>query len=801
LGTAMLLAAAFASALLDMRRARERTLREEEAELSNLARALAGQTAQSIETVDFLLRDIAKLVGQHALTHERLRDKLNAVSAVDSLAVFDGNGALVASATQGIAAAVHPPDFGGVEGDLAIDPGPASATGGLWLLVARRLRSASGAHSGTIVATMDARHLQGFLSAVVLPHSGRVALYRRDGTVLARVPWTQGTTPSQPDPSVTSALARATAAVVGDEGGIVALQPVDALPLAVGVGTAEQAALAPLQEWSGHLVLRWLIISGLMAGLILVVVRELGRREAADARLRESEERYALAMAGSQEGHWDWDVAGAKLYQSARLMQLLGCHAEDSVTDDNWIERQVQHGVLDQEQAEQLRKALREHFRGNTSQFECEIRITRRGEQRWLLDRGIAMRDASGRVKRMSGSIMDITERKHAEAEQAYLEQRLREAEKLEALGTLAGGIAHDFNNILNAILGYGDMAHRAAPEGSALQRHAGNVLVAARRAKTLVDHILDYSRSQRGARNPVNLRTVVNETLDLLRESLREHIQLEVSCDPEPVVVICDSTQVHQVVMNLCTNAMEAMPAGGTLRVALSRKDLAARRSFSHGTLPAGPHAQLMVSDTGIGMDADLLKRLFEPFFTTKESGAGTGLGLALVHNIVTALGGAIDVQSTPGHGSTFRIYFPRFDAPALEAAMDSVKRGSGQRVMVVEDDKSLLLLAEETLAALGYEPSGYAAAHEAIEALAAMPSQFDAAVIDYVLPGMTGVELGRRLHEHHGDLPIILLSSYLGPMLYQEARSAGILHVLAKPVDAAALSEALTTVISRTA
>jgi CheY-like chemotaxis protein len=342
-------------------------------------------------------------------------------------------------------------------------------------------------------------------------------------------------------------------------------------------------------------------------------------------------------------------------------------------------------------------------------------------------------------------------------------------------------------------------MTHRAAPEGSALRRHAGNVLAAAQRAKALVDQILDYSRSQRVPRNPVDVRTVVDETLDLLRASLSPDIRLEVGNDTQPLVVICDPTHVHQIVMNLCTNAVQAMPAGGTLRVMRARQDVPMGRALSHGALLAGPYVLLTVSDTGTGMSAELLKRAFEPFFTTKDPGAGTGLGLALVQNIVTELGGAIDVQSTPGQGSTFCIYLPRFDTPAVEAPNGSVlKSGSGQRVMVVEDERGLLLLAEEILASLGYEPAGFPNAREAIDALAADPSQFDAALIDYVLPGMTGVELTRRLREHRADLPVILLSGYRGPMLEQEAKTAGIAQLLAKPITTAGLAQALAAIVA---
>jgi len=921
-GTLLLLALVLASSAWDIWRARGRTIENRQSDLRNLARALAGQTAQSIDTVDVLLEDVEQLVREHTVTPQRLRENLISVSAVDSLAVFDARGKLVARIVRdGVAEPVIAPEHLSPSENPAVGIGPADALGEPRLLVARRVTRASGAPIATLVATMDASHFSGFYSAIRLPAGGIVNLYRRDGTLLARVPRLTGP-PLSRDPSFHAALAAGVPASLNvlspadQVKRLIALEPLEGLPLMVGVGVSERVALARWREYSWHIALRTVIMSATLIGLLAVVLRELRRREAADAELRKSEERYAAAMAGSEEGHWDWNVAGGTVYLSARLMQMLGYKREDLFADDRWLERQ---GLLEQEQDERRRSAVRAHFAGHSGKYECEFRIKRGDEERWLLDRGMAMRDASGRVYRMSGVMIDITERKLAEerlreqakllelahdalivrdrndaitawnqgaertygwssseacgkvshellgtrlpvpledierelaetdhwqgeliqrrkdgtravvdsrwtvqrdergcvvswleinnditerklalAEQAQLEQRLREAEKLEALGTLASGIAHDFNNILGAILGYGDMAHRAAAEGSDLQRHTGSVLAAAQRARALVDQILNYSRSQRGARNPVDVRAIVDETLDLLRASLPTQIQLEVHGDAEPLVVICDPTQVHQIVMNLCTNAVHAMAQGGTLRVEQGREEVPAGRPLSHGTLLPGSYARLTVSDTGTGMPADLLKHAFEPFFTTKEPGAGTGLGLALVQNIVTELGGAIDVRSAAGEGSTFAVYLPRFDTAAAGAEpVSTLAYGSGQRVMVVEDQRPMLLLAEEMLASLGYEPAGFLEPSAAIEALVGEPSQFDAAVIDYVLPGMTGIELTRLLRRHRADLPVVLLSGYRGPMLQQEARAAGIARVLEKPMRIEALGGAMAAIV----
>jgi signal transduction histidine kinase len=230
----------------------------------------------------------------------------------------------------------------------------------------------------------------------------------------------------------------------------------------------------------------------------------------------------------------------------------------------------------------------------------------------------------------------------------------------MEALGRLAGGIAHDFNNVLSGIVAYGEMVLEQAPASSGLQHHAQNVLDAANRGRALVEQILLYSRSRRGKRSPVNFGTVVAETLELIRGSLPANIRLEMSIPGLPLVVIGDATQLHQILMNLCTNAIQAMSGGGALRVALEAADLSAERALSHGTLGSGRYVRLTVEDRGSGIDEATLLRIFEPFFTTKEVGRGTGLGLSIVYAIVADSGGAIDVKSAVEQGSTFAVYLP---------------------------------------------------------------------------------------------------------------------------------------------
>jgi CheY-like chemotaxis protein len=252
---------------------------------------------------------------------------------------------------------------------------------------------------------------------------------------------------------------------------------------------------------------------------------------------------------------------------------------------------------------------------------------------------------------------------------------------------------------------------------------------------------------------------------------------------------------------MNLCRNAEHAMPTGGRLTVALDAIDAQEDAPLSHGLLPAGRYIRLRVQDNGCGMAPDVVARIFEPFFTTRDSGTGTGLGLALVHGIVTDLGGAIDVDSRRAEGSIFDIYLPRSDAEVIAKADHTapLPRGSGERVLLVEDEKPLMLLIEEMLAALNYEPAGFTRPSEALEEFRADPTRFDAVVLDQLMPGMTGTELARQMRQLRADVPVVLISGYSGPVLTQQALSAGVDHILTKPLDLRQIAEAMAKVLAR--
>jgi len=514
--------------------------------------------------------------------------------------------------------------------------------------------------------------------------------------------------------------------------------------------------------------------------------------------LRQSEERYQLAVAGSNEGLWDWDLRRDMLFLSARAQSLLGREPGEPLRPRReWIAS----GQYHPDDEPLMRKALSDHLRGLSPHFSCEYRIRHAsGEWHWYRQRGIAVRDARGRAYRVAGSMEDVTDRRTAEADRDRFEAQLRQAQKLEAIGTLAGGIAHDFNNILAAILGYGEMAQKEAVPGTPQQRHIDAAMSAAMRAKSLVERILAFSRSGVGERVPVHVQTIVCEALDAVAASLPAGVALERRIECGDAAVLGDPTQLHQVVMNLCANAVQAMRSAGLLRVVVETVDLAQPQVVTTSTLPGGRYVRLEVEDSGVGIAPQVLERIFDPFFTTKEIGVGTGLGLSLVHGIVTDLGGGIDVRSALGRGTTLTVWVPwQRTIAAPSSAAVPVPPGGGETVLIVDDEEALVRLGEEMMAELGYEPVGFASSTAALASFRATPERFQAVLSDEAMPEMTGSELALELRRIRPDIPILLMSGYVTPALAARAREAGVHEVLAKPLVIGEIAGSLAKALQR--
>jgi len=365
--------------------------------------------------------------------------------------------------------------------------------------------------------------------------------------------------------------------------------------------------------------------------------------------------------------------------------------------------------------------------------------------------------------------------------------QQVHHTAKMEALGRCAAAVAHDFNNALAAILGHGDLAQLKLPLDSAARRHIDEVVRAAVLGKGLVERILTFSRAEQTRRVPVSIRSVVEEVVALLGPSVGRHVCVEQFLDADDVVVMGDATELHQTVMNLCTNALQAVGDRGTITVSLASAELVEPCALSHGTADAGAYARIAVSDTGIGIPPAVCERIFEPFFTTKGSGKGTGLGLSLVHAIVGGLGGAIDVTSEVGMGTTFTLWLPAARDTAARGADEATEAplpGHSQAVAIVDDDPILVELGEEMLAALGYQPTGFCSSVAALEVLRADPRRFQVVLVDEVMPDLPGTALAREIRRIRPDIAIILMSGYAAPELAVRAKLAGVDVVLSKPL-----------------
>jgi PAS domain S-box-containing protein len=525
---------------------------------------------------------------------------------------------------------------------------------------------------------------------------------------------------------------------------------------------------------------------------------EITERKRAEENLRQSEQRYQLAIAGVNQGVWDWDLGSDMVFMSARAQQLLGRMPGQPLRPRRaWIGSWDYHP----DDRAHVRQLLSEYLRGESATFEVEYRMRHAsGAWHWYHDRGVALRDETGRPYRMAGSLEDVTDRKDAEAQRDRLEKQLRQSQKLEAMGTLAGGVAHDFNNILAAILGYGEMAQKAAVEGSAQRRHIDAAMSAAMRAKALVESILAFSRSGMGERVKVHVQSVVADVLDIFEGTLPERVALERRLEAGEAAVLGDPTQLHQVIMNLCSNAMQAIEGTGRVSVAVDTLALTEPRLVTTCNLPAGDYVRFCVADTGSGIPPHVIERIFDPFFTTKSVGVGTGLGLSLVHGIVTDLGGGIDVENRPGSGATFTVYLPRHgnvEAPAK--IEEAIRSGDGETIMLVDDETALVQLGEEMMAELGYEPVGFSSSVAAIESFRAAPERFDAVLSDEAMPGMTGSELAEEIHRIRPDIPIVLMSGFTSAALASRARDAGVIEVLAKPLVARDIARCLANALRR--
>jgi signal transduction histidine kinase/ActR/RegA family two-component response regulator len=386
--------------------------------------------------------------------------------------------------------------------------------------------------------------------------------------------------------------------------------------------------------------------------------------------------------------------------------------------------------------------------------------------------------------------------------ELARSEKQLQQVDKLQAIGTLAGGIAHDFNNILFPIIGYTQMAIEDVSENSQIRTNLEEVLKATHRAKDLVKQILAFSRQSSQEYRPLRLQTLIKEALKLLRASIPTTIEIVHNVDGTCGTTIGDPTQIHQVIMNLCTNAFHAMQeTGGKLKIDLTEVDIGVDDVLAKMGMKPRRYLQLEVIDTGHGMDPAVLERIFEPYFTTKDQGKGTGLGLSVAHGIVKSHGGDIRIYSKPGKGTTFRVYLPLFNniATEYESIIEETAARGTEHLLLVDDEEQIVKLEQQVLQRLGYHVTIRTSSLDALETFRKQPQKYDLVITDMTMPNMTGIELAPELMHIRSDVPVILCSGFSEMITEERAKAIGVREYVQKPVAISVLAKTIRKVLDK--
>lgn len=524
----------------------------------------------------------------------------------------------------------------------------------------------------------------------------------------------------------------------------------------------------------------------------IAIFQDISKRKQARKALKESEEKYRRLIDNSLVGIYIaqkqiikfCNQRFAEIFGYKSIEELVEKSLKDLIAAESWkaVDREVR---------------LRESGANETSSFEFKG-ITKIGEifDVEVLGNRILYQGQTA----IQGILLNITERKNSELERQRLEDQLHQVQKMEAIGTLAGGIAHDFNNILSAIIGYTELAVSDIPENIETRHKLAQVLAAADRAKDMVKQILAFSRKGEKEQRPILLSEIVNESFTLLRSSLPSTIDIRLHIEERLNPVMANPTQMHQVIMNICTNAAHAMrEKGGILEISVKEIELDAN-SIKSKTIEPGRYQQLIFSDTGHGMTNEIKSRIFEPYFTTKKKGEGTGMGLAVVHGIVKNHGGEITCYSEPNQGTTFHVFLPVSEGEALMGIehIESIL-GGNERILYVDDEKNLAEMGKQMLETLGYRVDSRTSSIEALEAFRSDPGKFSLVITDQTMPNMTGLQLTREIRSIRSNIPIILCTGFSESVNEENYRSRGISAFVMKPVIRKEIARVIREVLDK--
>ncbi len=539
------------------------------------------------------------------------------------------------------------------------------------------------------------------------------------------------------------------------------------------------------------------------------VVEDITERKKIEVALRESEQRLKIILHGTPIATFVIGRDHRVIHWNDALEQLSGINAGTIIgTKDQWRafydrERPCLSDLI----VDGSLKTIPDWYSGKYTEsklideaYEATDFFPSLGDKgKWLRFTAAAIRNAAGDLIGAIETLEDITDRILSEEGRKRLETQLAQAQKMEAIGTLAGGIAHDFNNILSAIIGYTQLAMLDLQDKEKAENELNEVLKAGGRAKDLVSHILMFSRKTETEYSPIELPSIIKESLKMLRSVIPTSIEIRQDLIKSGLVM-SDPTQIHQVIINLCTNAVQAMDeTGGVLEVILKKITINGDAAARDLDLSSGPYFRLTVRDTGLGMPPEVMERIFEPYFTTKELGRGTGLGLSVVHGIVKNHQGAITCKSTPGEGTTFDIYIPELESgkEALKPLDDKLLQTGTERLLFIDDEPVLVDMAKKMLGDLGYRVFTETSSVEALEVFKGDPNQFDLVITDMTMPAMTGDKLAQKIMDIRRDIPVILCSGYSEHISVEKAKKIGIREFVMKPLEMKELTKIIRKVL----
>nr|WP_320191774.1 transporter substrate-binding domain-containing protein [uncultured Desulfobacter sp.] len=549
------------------------------------------------------------------------------------------------------------------------------------------------------------------------------------------------------------------------------------------------------------LVLGALLMVWLLRRQVAVKTQALSQ---ANTKLAESQERSALAMEFANDGLFDWNMETGEIYHSAVWKRLLG-YEDHELPNDLSIWEQL----TSSEDFKRIQKMQKELIKRDRDRFKIEFKMKHK-EGHWvdILSRANAVFDEEGKAVRLVGTHMDITERKKAEQalkksleEKIRLETALNQAHKMESIGSLAGGIAHDFNNILFPIVGMSELLLEDLEPDSVLKENVEEILKAGKRGSELVNQILAFSRQSEHKMLPTRIQNILKEVLKLARSTIPAYVEINQEIQQDCGMVMANPTQIHQVGMNIITNAYHAvLEKGGRIRVGLKQVNIAPS-SLDQLNIEAGAYALLSISDNGHGMPQELINKIFEPYFTTKEQGKGTGLGLSVVYGIVEDHKGTIKVDSEIGKGTTFKIYLPLMKQSGHVEFIDESEKliGGKEHILLVDDEMPILKLGSQMLERMGYQVTTHQNSVEALSTFKAAPKSFDLVISDMAMPNMAGDELAAELKSVRPDIPIIICTGFSERVDNEKAEAIGIGGLLAKPLSRSAMLKKVREVLER--